>query len=118
MRNYLISFPEALMTLPESELRVLAAALHAVAQEAKAAGVWVSGSGMFEGVLPVRVTDDDQVETGAYPEARIHAGGYVRLKIQSALHGVAWCSRFSETCRVGLKIRVFTDDPNSGAGST
>jgi hypothetical protein len=46
MTQNLISFDDGAMTFPEEELPDVAEAAHAVAQEAKDAGVWVFGGGL------------------------------------------------------------------------
>jgi len=44
MTRYLISFDDGAMTFPEEELPDVAEAAHKVVQEAKDAGVWISGA--------------------------------------------------------------------------
>ena len=48
--RYLISFDDGAMTFPEEDLPDVAEASHKVVQEAKDAGVWITGGG----VLPRR----------------------------------------------------------------
>ena len=48
MTHYLISFDEGAMTFPEEELADVAAAAHAVVQEAKDAGVFVFAGGLTD----------------------------------------------------------------------
>ena len=45
LTRYLISFDDGAMTFPEEDLPDVAEAAHAVAQEAKDAGVWVLAAG-------------------------------------------------------------------------
>ena len=46
MALYLISFDDGAMTFPEADLPAVAAASHAVVDEARDAGVWVFGAGL------------------------------------------------------------------------
>lgn len=56
MAKYLISFPSAAMVVPEGEWEDVVRDSHAVIEEAKAAGVYVFGGGIDEGVPPVLVS--------------------------------------------------------------
>lgn len=53
MAKYLISFPSAAMVVPDGEWEAVVRDSHAVIEEAKAAGVYVFGGGIDEGVPPV-----------------------------------------------------------------
>jgi hypothetical protein len=70
MARYLISFDDGAMTFPEEDLPDVSEAAHAVAQEAKDAGVWVFGGGLHshEGVSVVAT--DGTVADGPYPESK------------------------------------------------
>ena len=50
MSKYLISFPSKAMVVPEGELEAIGRDAHAVIDEAKAAGVYVFGGGIDEGI--------------------------------------------------------------------
>jgi hypothetical protein len=69
MAKYLISFPSAAMVVPEGEWEAVGRDAHAVIDEAKAAGVYVFGGGIDEGVPPVLVAADGAVAEGGYPWA-------------------------------------------------
>ena len=60
MAKYLISFPSAAMVVPDGEWEAVGRDAHAVIDEAKAAGVYVFGGGIDEGVPPVLVSADGQ----------------------------------------------------------
>jgi hypothetical protein len=66
MAKYLISFPSAAMVVPEGEWEAVVHDSHAVIEEAKAAGVYVFGGGIDEGVPPVLVAADGTVAEGGY----------------------------------------------------
>ena len=60
MTRYLISFDDGAMTFPEEELPDVAEAAHAVVQEAKDYGVWVSAANCIPTVrefVPTRPSD-------------------------------------------------------------
>jgi hypothetical protein len=56
MTKYLISFPSSAMVIPGEDFQAVSGAAHAVIEEAKAAGVYVFGGGINEGVAPVKVS--------------------------------------------------------------
>src|SRR5262245_57678226 len=64
MAKYLISFPSAAMVVPDGELGTVGRDAHAVIDEAKAAGVYVFGGGIDEGVPPVLGSADGAVAMG------------------------------------------------------
>src|SRR5580698_5796770 len=76
MAKYLISFPSAAMVVPDGEWAAVGRDAHAVIDEAKAAGVYVFGGGIDEGVPPVLVSADGAVEMGGYPWAPTLDGGF------------------------------------------
>ena len=90
MAKYLISFPSAAMVVPESELEAVGHDAHLVIQEAKAAGVYVFGGGIDEGVPPVLVSADGSVAEDGYPWAPSLNGGFTVLEMPSREEAVAW----------------------------
>jgi len=68
MTRYLISFDEHAMDhIPEEEIPDVAKTSHAVAQEARDAGVFVFAGGLAEEVDPVLVAGDGTVTAATYP---------------------------------------------------
>ncbi len=61
MTKYLISFPSEAMVLTDEEFPTVVADSHAVIEEAKAAGGYVVGGGVGEGVDPVLISADGSV---------------------------------------------------------
>ena len=61
MTKYLISFTSHAMEVADDEWELVGRETHAVAQQAKDAGVWVFGGGIDESVAPVRVAGDGTV---------------------------------------------------------
>jgi hypothetical protein len=88
-------------------------AARAVVREAKAAGVWVFGGGIDEGVAPVRVGADGQVSQDTYAETRRIEGGYSVLRLASRDEAVQWAAHIAAACRCAQELRVFMDAPES-----
>ena len=84
MAKYLISFPSAAMVVPDGELEAVARDAHAVIDAAKAAGVYVFGGGIDEGVPPALVSADGSVAEGGYPWAPPLDGGLTVLECPRA----------------------------------
>jgi hypothetical protein len=113
MAKYLISFPSAAMVVTDDELRAADRDSHAVIEEAKAAGVYVFGGGIDEGVPPVLVSADGTVAEGGYPWAPPLDGGFTVLELPSREAAVAWGARLAKACRCDQELRVFHFDPQS-----
>lgn len=112
MTKYLISFPSEAMVLTPEELPAVAAAAHAVIDEAKAAGVYVFGGGIEEQVEPVLVAADGTVSPEIYPGSRIK-GGFTVLELPTREDAVAWARRIAVACRCPQELREFMYDPAS-----
>jgi len=112
MTKYLISFPSEAMVLTPEELPAVAAAAHAVIDEAKAAGVYVFGGGIEEQVEPVLVAADGTVSPETYPGSRIK-GGFTVLELPTREDAVAWARRIAVACRCPQELREFMYDPAS-----
>jgi len=113
MAKYLISFPSAAMVVPLGELEAVGRDAHAVIDEAKAAGVYVFGGGIDEGVPPLLVSADASVAEGGYPWAPPLDGGFTVLELPSREEAVAWAARIAKACRCDQELRVFQFDPQS-----
>jgi hypothetical protein len=113
MAKYLISFPSAVMVVPESEREEVGRDAHAVIDAAKAAGVYVFSGGIDEGVPPVLVAADGAVAEGGYPWAPPINGGFTVLELSSREEAVAWAARIAKACRCAQELRVFGFDPQS-----
>jgi len=111
--KYLISFPSTAMDVTAEELPAVAEAAHAVADEAKAAGVWVFGGGIDESVPPVMVDRDGNVTEGTYPPTKQIEGGYAVLEVATREGAIAWAAKFAAACRCAQELRVFAYDPAS-----
>ena len=66
---------------------------------AKAAGVYVFGGGIDEGVPPVLVSAEGAVTEGGYPWAPRLDGGFTVLELPSRGEAIAWAARIAKACR-------------------
>jgi hypothetical protein len=113
MAKYLISFPSVAMVVPDGEWDTVVREAHAVIEAAKAAGVYVFGGGIDEGVPPVLVSADGTVAEGGYPWAPPLDGGFTVLELPSRAEAVAWAAHIAKACRCQQELRVFQFDPQS-----
>src|SRR6187455_1289801 len=113
MAKYLISFPSAAMVVAAADMEAVGRDSHAVIEEAKAAGVYVFGGGIDEGVPPVLVAADGAVAEGGYPWAPPLDGGFTVLELPSREEAVAWAARIAKACRCKQELRAFGFDPRA-----
>ena len=112
MTKYLISFPSDAMVVTDEEFPVVVADSHAVVAEAKAAGVWVFGGGIDEGVAPVLVAADGSASAELYPGSDL-TGGFTVLELPTRDDAVEWARKFAVSCRCAQELREFGYDPES-----
>lgn len=112
MTKYLISFPSEAMVVAEEEFPAVVAESHAVIEEAKAAGVYVFGGGIHEGVDPVLVSGDGSVSTTIYPGSELR-GGFTVLELPTREDAVEWARKIAVSCRCPQELREFMYDPAS-----
>lgn len=110
MTRYLISFPAGAMDVGE-EGEEVAAAAHAVVQEAKDAGVFVFAGGLDDEVEPVLVAGDGTVTAGSYPETRELSGGFAVVEVPSRETALEWAAKLARACRCAQEVRAFQFDP-------
>ena len=103
MTKYLISFPSCAMEVAADEWELVSRETHAVAQQAKDAGVWVFGGGINESVAPVRVAGNGSVIEGAYPENERLSGGFAVLDSVPAT--LQWSGQHASPCAAGARRR-------------
>lgn len=113
MAKYLISFPSAAMAVPDDEWEAVVRDSHAAIEAAKAAGVYVFGGGIDEGVPPALVSAEGGVTEGGYPWAPPLDGGFTVLELPSREAAIAWAARIAKACRCAQELRVFHFDPLS-----
>jgi hypothetical protein len=112
MTKYLISFPSEAMRVTDDELPGVADEAHAVIAEAKAAGVYVFGGGIDEGVDPVLVSGDGTVSAERHPGTTI-TGGFTVLDLPDREAAEEWARRIAVACHCSQELREFMYDPES-----
>ena len=113
MTRYLISFDDGAMTFPEADLPDVAAAAHAVVQEARDAGVWVFGGGLHSHDTVSIVSTYGTVTDGPYPERKAYIGGFSVVDVPSREEALAWAAKIAVACRCPQEVREFV--PGSSA---
>ena len=111
MTRYLISFDDGAMTFPEAELPAVAEASHKVVQEAKDAGVWISGGGVMSQTASI-VSTDGKVTNGPYPETKAVIGGFSIVDVPSREHALEWAAKIAVACRCAQEVRELMPDPD------
>ena len=112
MTKYLISFPSRAMRLSGEEFAAAGVDSRAVIAEAKAAGVYVFGGGIHEGVAPVLVASDGTVSDETYPGSDL-TGGFTVLEVPSRAEAEQWAAKIAAACRCSQELREFMYDPAS-----
>lgn len=113
MAKYLISFPASAMDIPAQDRADVSEASHAAIREAKAAGVYVFGGGINEGVAPLLVAADGTATNGTYPQTREFNGGFCVLELPSREAAIQWAAKIARACRCSQELREFGYDPES-----
>lgn len=111
MTRYLISFDDAAMTFPEEDLADVAAASHAVVEQAKQAGVWVTGGGIDGRDLSVVGTDGSATHGTTPPDER-YLSGFSILDVASHEDALEWAARIAASCRCAQQVRPLQPDPD------
>ena len=113
MPRYLISFDDGSMDhIPDEDWPAVGEASHAVAREAKAAGVWIFGGGVERQQASIVATDGTVVD-GPVPETKAVVGGFSILEVASHEEALAWAARIAGACRCPQEVREIMDDPES-----
>ncbi len=113
MTKYLISFPAPAMEVPEADMPAVSDAAHEVIRAAKAAGVYVFGGGINDGVAPRMVAADGTVTLETYPQTEQLDGGFCVLELPSQEAAIEWAARIAAACRCSQELREFGYDPES-----
>lgn len=112
MTRYLISFDDGAMTFPEEDLPDVAEASHKVVDEAKNAGVWVTGGGLQRQRASI-VGTDGTVADGPYPETKAVIGGFSIIDVPSRQEALEWAARIAVACRCAQEVREIMHDPDA-----
>ena len=111
MTRYLISFDEGAMTFPEEETPAVTDTVHAVVEEAKAAGVWVTAGGLTDPGEVSVVATDGTVTDGLIPEKTAYLGGFSIIDVASREQALKWAAKFAVACRCAQEVREILHDP-------
>ncbi len=112
MARYLISFDDGAMTFPEEDFPAVAEASHRVVREAKAAGVWIFGSGLQRQQATI-VGTDGTAGAGPYPETKAVIGGFSILEVPTREEALEWAAKIAAACRCAQEVREIMYDPES-----
>ncbi len=112
MTQYLISFDDGAMTFPEEDLPDVAKAAHAVAREARAAGVWVFSAGLESQPASI-VATDGTVTDGPYPETKEVIGGFAVVDVPAREDALEWAAKIAVACRCAQEVRELLPDPTA-----
>ncbi len=112
MTKYLISFPSHAMKLTPDQFAAAGIDSRAVIEEAKAAGAYVFGGGIHEGVATAMVAGDGTVAEGTYPGSDL-TGGFTVLEVPSRAEAEQWATKIAAACRCSQELREFMYDPAS-----
>ena len=113
MAKYLITFNDGTMIIPAGKLPAVDDAARAVVREAKAAGVWVFGAGLFEPATTSVVHTDGSVTEGPAAGVRDFLGGFSILDVASRADALTWAAKLAVACRCSQDVREIGDDPES-----
>jgi hypothetical protein len=108
--RYLISFDDGAMDFPEEDFPAVGEAAHAVLRDAKAAGVWVHGGGLYTQQATI-AHPDGSVVPGPFPETKAVLGGFAIVDVPTRDEAIVWASRWAAACRCAQEVREIMDDP-------
>lgn len=110
MPRFLISFDRGWMTVPQEELPDVAAAGHAVLQEAQDAGAFVFAGGIADDEPTTLVAPDGTVTGGPYPETKEMVGGFTVLDVPTRADAIRWAAKIAAACRCAQEVREVLPD--------
>ena len=112
MTQYLISFDDGAMRIPDDELPDVTEAASEVVQAARRAGVWVFSGGLKSQRASV-VATDGTVTDGPYPETKAVLGGFAVVDVPSREEALEWAARIALVCRCAQEVRELLPDPGA-----
>ena len=83
---------------------------HQVLRDAKAAGVWVTGGGLWSQQANI-VDVDGTTRLGDFPETKAVLGGFSIVEVDTLDDALMWAGRIAGACRCAQEVRVLMDDP-------
>ena len=113
MTRYLISFDDgAMKDIREEDLPEVGKAAHQVVDQAKAAGVWITGGGVDGHDVTVVGTDGSVTNDTRPEDVGAHLGGFVILDLPSHEQALEWAAKFAVACRCAQEVWPLMDDPD------
>jgi hypothetical protein len=113
MARYLLGVYEPVGEPPPPEvLAPIMEAVAAVADEMRAAGVWVFEARLHapESATVVRMHNDDLLMTdGPYTEGKEHLGGFTVMEAPDLDVALGWATRFARVIGLPIEVRPFRD---------
>ena len=110
MPRYLISFDDRAMDHLDGDLEEAGEQAHQVLRDAKAAGVWVTGGGLWSQQANI-VDVDGTRRLGDFPETKAVLGGFSIVEVDTLDDALMWAGRIAAACRCAQEVRVLMDDP-------
>ena len=83
---------------------------HQVLRDAKAAGVWVTGGGLWSQQANI-VDVDGTRRLGDFPETKAVLGGFSIVEVDTLDDALMWAGRIAAACRCAQEVRLIMDDP-------
>lgn len=109
--RYLISFDDGSMDhIPAEDFPEVGEASHTVVREAKAAGIWVFGGGLYRQQASIVSTSGD-VTPGPVPETKAVIGGFSIIDVPTREAALEWAAKIAASCRCAQEVREIMDDP-------
>jgi hypothetical protein len=108
--RYLISFDDGTMNIPAEEMPAVGEAAHAVLREAKAAGVWVHGGGLYTQQATL-ISIDGSVRPGPFPETKAVLGGFAIVNVGTREEAIEGAKRWAGACRCPQEVREIMNYP-------
>lgn len=113
MTEYLISFNDGTMIIPEADRPEVARAAVAVVREAQAAGVFVFGGGLLDPSETSVVAVDGTISDGPSPAVKDFIGGFTIVDVATRAEALDWAAKLAAACRCPQDVREFM--PNAAA---
>lgn len=98
--------------IPLDEFPIVGEASHSVVREAKVAGVWIFGCGLWRQQSTI-VNVDGTVTPGPVPETKAIVGGFSIIEVPTHEEAVQWAVKMASACRCPQEVREIIYDPES-----
>ncbi len=112
MKRFLISFDDGAMDHLEGQFEKVGEDSHRVVAEAKAAGVWIWGGGLFRQQAKI-VATDGAVTDGPFPETKAVMGGFSIIEVATREEAIEWAAKIAAACQCAQEVRELIFDEQS-----